>query len=112
MKANNNNNNEEAEKKSDERENVNELRCLLERANLAQYLNSFTEQGGDDLNQLCEADEQEFKEICDLVGMSSKPLHVRRLRKALDEHKANKKKTEAFNNKAFGKILINNNNII
>ena len=44
--------------------------------------------GGDDINQLCEADDAEFKEICDLVGMSSKPLHVRRLRKAIHEYKA------------------------
>ena len=43
--------------------------------------------GGDDLNQLCDANEEEFKEIVDLVGMSSKPLHVKRLRKAIDEHR-------------------------
>jgi hypothetical protein len=43
--------------------------------------------GGDDIDQLCEADEAEFKEICDLVGMSSKPLHVKRLRKAIDDFK-------------------------
>jgi hypothetical protein len=36
---------------------------------------------------LCDASEDEFKEIVDLVGMSSKPLHVKRLRKVLDEHK-------------------------
>ena len=40
------------------------------------------------MNQLCDATDDEFKEIVDLVGMSSKPLHVKRLRKAIDEHKA------------------------
>jgi len=40
------------------------------------------------VNQLCDATDDEFKEIVDLVGMSSKPLHVKRLRKAIDEHKA------------------------
>jgi hypothetical protein len=55
-----------------------------------------TNQGGDDINQLCEADEEEFKEIMDLVGMSSKPLHVKRLKKALDEYKA--QKTGQFSN--------------
>ena len=30
---------------------------------------------------------QEFKEIIELVGMTSKPLHVKRLRKAIDEYK-------------------------
>jgi transposase len=69
---------------------------LLERANLVQYMNSFIEQGGDDLNQLLEADEEEFKEICDLVGMSSKPLHVKRLRKAIDELKS-QKNTQLYN---------------
>jgi hypothetical protein len=42
------------------------------------------------LKQLCDADESEFKEICDLVGMSAKPLHVKRFRKALDDFKLNK----------------------
>jgi len=41
--------------------------------------------GGDDVNQLCEAGEDEFLEIMALVGMASKPLHVRRLQKALLE---------------------------
>ncbi len=43
--------------------------------------------GGDDIDQLIEADEAEFKEITELVGMSAKPLHVKRLRKAIDEYK-------------------------
>lgn len=42
-------------------------------------------QGGDDVHQLCEAGEEEFLEIMALVGMASKPLHVRRLQKALQE---------------------------
>ena len=41
--------------------------------------------GGDDVEQLCEAGEEEFLEIMALVGMASKPLHVRRLQKALQE---------------------------
>jgi hypothetical protein len=43
--------------------------------------------GGDDINQLVDANEDEFKEIIELVGMASKPLHVKRLRKAIDEYK-------------------------
>lgn len=42
-------------------------------------------QGGDDVQQLCDAGEEEFLEIMALVGMASKPLHVRRLQKALQE---------------------------
>ena len=37
------------------------------------------------MQQLCEAGEEEFLEIMALVGMASKPLHVRRLQKALQE---------------------------
>lgn len=45
--------------------------------------------GGDDLQQLCDAGEEEFLEIMALVGMASKPLHVRRLQKALHEWVSN-----------------------
>ena len=79
---------EEADQKSEARNEHNELRKLLDQANLIAYLDAFVEQGGDDVAQLCDADDAEFREICDLVGMSVKPLHVRRLRKALDERKA------------------------
>lgn len=41
--------------------------------------------GGDDVQQLCDAGEEEFLEIMSLVGMASKPLHVRRLQKSLQE---------------------------
>ena len=37
------------------------------------------------MQQLCEAGEEEFLEIMALVGMASKPLHVRRLQKALQD---------------------------
>jgi len=43
--------------------------------------------GGDDIDQLVEADDAEFREITELVGMSAKPLHVKRFRKAIDEYK-------------------------
>lgn len=45
----------------------------------------FDLKGGDDVQQLCEAGEEEFLEIMSLVGMATKPLHVRRLQKALQE---------------------------
>ncbi|GBP11560.1 NGFI-A-binding protein homolog [Eumeta japonica] len=44
---------------------------------------------GDDVQQLCDAGEEEFLEIMALVGMASKPLHVRRLQKALQEWVSN-----------------------
>lgn len=66
-----------------------QLFCLLQRANLTAYYQNFIQQGGDDVRQLCEAGEEEFLEIMVLVGMASKPLHVRRLQKALREWMAN-----------------------
>lgn len=55
------------------------IRCLL----MKHWFWLFV--GGDDVQQLCEAGEEEFLEIMALVGMASKPLHVRRLQKALQE---------------------------
>lgn len=46
-------------------------------------------EGGDDVQQLYEAGEEEFLEIMALVGMAAKPLHVRRLQKALHEWATN-----------------------
>jgi len=62
-----------------------QLYRVLQRANLLNYYDTFISQGGDDVQQLCEAGEEEFLEIMALVGMASKPLHVRRLQKALQE---------------------------
>jgi len=62
-----------------------QLYRVLQRANLLKYYDSFISHGGDDVQQLCEAGEEEFLEIMMLVDMASKPLHVRRLQKALQE---------------------------
>ena len=62
-----------------------QLYRVLQRANLLAYYDVFIAQGGDDVQQLCEAGEDEFLEIMALVGMAPKPLHVRRLQKALHE---------------------------
>ncbi|XP_072343452.1 NGFI-A-binding protein 1-like isoform X2 [Scyliorhinus torazame] len=66
-----------------------QLYRVLQRANLLVYYDAFIQQGGDDVQQLCDAAEEEFLEIMALVGMSSKPLHVRRLQKALQEWTTN-----------------------
>ncbi|GIY26849.1 NGFI-A-binding protein homolog [Caerostris darwini] len=66
-----------------------QLYRVLQRANLLAYYDTFICQGGDDVQQLCEAGEEEFLEIMALVGMASKPLHVRRLQKALQEWVSN-----------------------
>ncbi|XP_034234358.1 NGFI-A-binding protein homolog [Thrips palmi] len=62
-----------------------QLYRVMQRASLLAYYDTLLEMGGDDVQQLCEAGEEEFLEIMALVGMASKPLHVRRLQKALQE---------------------------
>lgn len=71
-----------------QKEREAELQSVLRVANLLDYYPSFLEQGGDDVQQFCDASEEEFKEIVALVGMSTKPLHTRRLQKALVEWKS------------------------
>lgn len=70
-----------------QKEREAQLHSVLKAANLLDYFPSFIEQGGDDVQQFCDASEDEFKEIISLVGMSTKPLHTRRLQKALVEWK-------------------------
>lgn len=72
---------------------------VLSRANLVQYYHAFIAQGGDDVYQLCESGEDEFLEIMALVGMASKPLHVRRLQKTLQEFLTNPDLFKENNNK-------------
>ncbi|TMS33113.1 hypothetical protein L596_000889 [Steinernema carpocapsae] len=62
-----------------------QLQAVLHRANLPKYYDVFIEQGGDDIDQFIQCDEKEFLEIMRLVGMTSKPLHVRRFQNTLRE---------------------------
>ncbi|KAF6769953.1 hypothetical protein AHF37_11940 [Paragonimus kellicotti] len=64
-----------------------EVLLLLQRANLSQYFKSFIDHGGDDARQLVDLlkDPNDFMELVKLVGMDKKPLHVRRLRKVLQD---------------------------
>lgn len=71
-----------------------ELYRLLERANLLNYFPVFLDYGGDDVKQLSDADEDEFLEIMRLIGMTRKPLHVRRLQKALIQWKEEREITQ------------------
>ncbi|NP_001120141.1 NGFI-A-binding protein 2 [Xenopus tropicalis] len=80
-----------------------QLYRVLQRANLLGYYDTFIQQGGDDVQQLCEAGEDEFLEIMSLVGMATKPLHVRRLQKALRDWATN---PGLFNQPALGNIPV------
>ena len=54
---------------------------MLESADLESYYDNFVEVGADSLKQLLDASDEELQEITELVGMSSKKLHVKRLQK-------------------------------
>ncbi|KAM4701775.1 NGFI-A-binding protein 2 [Discoglossus pictus] len=82
-----------------------QLYRVLQRANLLGYYDTFIQQGGDDVQQLCEAGEDEFLEIMSLVGMASKPLHVRRLQKALRDWATN---PGLFNQPSLGNVPVSN----
>lgn len=44
--------------------------------------------GADDIEQLKELDNEEFEQLCGMIGMDKKPFHVLRLKKALNKHTA------------------------
>lgn len=69
-----------------------QLYRVMQNASLLFYYDTLLEMGGDDVQQLCDAGEEEFLEIMSLVGMASKPLHVRRLQKSLQEWVTNPNK--------------------
>lgn len=62
---------------------------VLQRASLLSYYDTLLDVGGEDVRQFCDAGEEEFLEIMSLVGMASKPLHVRRFQKVLHEWVSN-----------------------
>ncbi|XP_064464593.1 uncharacterized protein LOC135375893 [Ornithodoros turicata] len=64
-----------------------ELRKLLEAADLSSYYDNFIDIGGDNVQQLRDCTSDDFQQVINLVHMAAKPLHVKRLKKALKEWK-------------------------
>ncbi|CAG2236435.1 NAB [Mytilus edulis] len=62
-----------------------QLHCVLKRASLIQYYDSFINNGEVDVIKLAESDDIVFKDIMEKVGMAKKPLHVRQFRNTLLE---------------------------
>ncbi|KAI0983030.1 hypothetical protein GJ496_008886 [Pomphorhynchus laevis] len=60
-----------------------QLYYLLSKSNLIHYYSSFIAAGGDDIVQLCQLSKKDFSELVQIVGMTSKPFHVKRLKKVL-----------------------------
>ena len=61
------------------------LHSLLEAANLLAYEDALLEQGADDVGQLRELNDTVLDQICDIVGLKRKPLHLLRFKKALNK---------------------------
>lgn len=61
------------------------LHSLLEAANLLAYEDALLEQGADDVGQLRELNDTVLDQICDIVGLTKKPLHLLRFKKALNK---------------------------
>ncbi|XP_076108262.1 uncharacterized protein LOC143076400 isoform X2 [Mytilus galloprovincialis] len=62
-----------------------QLYCVLKRASLLQYYDSFIRQGECNVLQLSESDDDKFKDIMEKVGMAKKSIHVRQFKNSLLE---------------------------
>ncbi|VDI43152.1 Hypothetical predicted protein [Mytilus galloprovincialis] len=62
-----------------------QLHCVLKKASLIQYYDSFIKNGEVDVIKLSESDDRVLKNIMEKVGMAKKPLHVRQFRNTLLE---------------------------
>ncbi|CAC5414967.1 NAB [Mytilus coruscus] len=62
-----------------------QLHCVLKRASLLQYYDSFIRQGECDVLQLSEAEDGKFKDVMEKVGMAQKSIHVRQFKNTLLE---------------------------
>ncbi|VDI42009.1 Hypothetical predicted protein [Mytilus galloprovincialis] len=60
-----------------------QLHCVLKRASLLQYYESFMKHGECDVLQLSEADDGKFKDVMEKVGMAKKSIHVRLFKSTL-----------------------------
>ncbi|CAG2239851.1 unnamed protein product [Mytilus edulis] len=62
-----------------------QLHCVLNRANLLQYYESFVREGECDVLKLSNAEDEKFHDVMEKVGMARKPLRIRQLRNTLLE---------------------------
>ncbi|CAG2235169.1 unnamed protein product [Mytilus edulis] len=62
-----------------------QLHCVLNKANLLQYYESFVREGECDVLKLSNAEDEKFHDVMEKVGMARKPLRIRQLRSTLLE---------------------------
>ncbi|XP_052103269.1 uncharacterized protein LOC127736725 [Mytilus californianus] len=60
-----------------------QLHCVLKRASLLQYYESFIKHGECDVLQLSKAEDGKFKNVMEKVGMARKSIHVRQFKSTL-----------------------------
>lgn len=60
----------------------------LQKANLSQYITPLLDIGADDTEQLASLPESDFQSLLDMTGMSKKPFHVLRFKKAINRSAA------------------------
>ncbi|CAC5404458.1 unnamed protein product [Mytilus coruscus] len=60
-----------------------QLHCVLKRANLLQYYESFIKHGECDVLQLSKAEDGKFKDVMEKVGMAQTSIHVRQFKSTL-----------------------------
>ncbi|VDH93892.1 Hypothetical predicted protein [Mytilus galloprovincialis] len=60
-----------------------QLHCVLKRASLLQYYDSFVKHDECDVLQLSEADDEKFKDVMEKVGMANTSRHVRQFKSTL-----------------------------
>ncbi|XP_064464550.1 uncharacterized protein LOC135375836 [Ornithodoros turicata] len=66
-------------------ESEGEVHELLREADLLSYHDKFIELGADNVQQLCDSTDEEFRTLAEHVGMARKPLQVKRLKNALKQ---------------------------
>ncbi|CAG2200682.1 unnamed protein product [Mytilus edulis] len=60
-----------------------QLHCVLKRASLLQYHESFIKHGECDVLQLSKVDDEKFKDVMEKVGMARTSIHVRQFKSTL-----------------------------
>ena len=76
-----------------------DLYKVLENANLLSYYETFIKIGADDITQLFDTCGEDFEEAIEASGMALKPLHVKRLERALNEWQHQLGKAQGQGNK-------------
>ena len=85
-------------------ETKTDLYKILEKADLLSYYEAFINIGADNVAQLFDTRGEDFEEAIEASGMASKPLHVKRLERALNDWQHELGKQMRYYRKICGEI--------